>query len=444
MATPSTHRIPISRLLLRDYGMLLILLVLAALFSLLTLKPQSPVGAEAGRLVAQEIVKQHGSAAKVLIVGRDTAEDREFTAAAASALGKGGATIYGQVNGSASDARFALEKLVETGLPVDAIAANEVTAKWNVYDRFSEIGSAKCLTPQSYLWPDFLKLSNLLGVANQTAIYAIIAVGMTLVIITGGIDLSVGSLVALASVVTALLIRTYGGPAAGNATVALAVTAGISVCAGLGVFHGLVVTLGRVPPFVVTLGSMLTARGAARWLSEGRSIPELPASFLWLGGGKTFGIPHPIFLMVIAYLAAHWLMSRTVFGRYVYAIGGNPEAARLSGVPNRLILTLTYTLCGALAGLGGVILASQLGAGDPKFGNMYELEVIAAVVVGGTSLRGGQGKILGTLIGAFIIAVISNGMNLLGLDPDLQLIVLGGVLTLAVLLDAATRSGGRT
>jgi len=443
MATPSTHRIPISRLLLRDYGMLLILLVLAALFSLLTLKPQSPVGAEAGRLVAQEIVKQHGSAAKVLIVGRDTAEDREFTAAAASALGKGGATIYGQVNGSASDARFALEKLVETGLPVDAIAANEVTAKWNVYDRFSEIGSAKCLTPQSYLWPDFLKLSNLLGVANQTAIYAIIAVGMTLVIITGGIDLSVGSLVALASVVTALLIRTYGGPAAGNATVALAVTAGIGVCAGLGVFHGLVVTLGRVPPFVVTLGSMLTARGAARWLSEGRSIPELPASFLWLGGGKTFGIPHPIFLMLIAYLSAHWLMSRTVFGRYVYAIGGNPEAARLSGVPNRLILTLTYTLCGALAGLGGVILASQLAAGDPKFGNMYELEVIAAVVVGGTSLRGGQGKIFGTLIGAFIIAVISNGMNLLGLDPDLQLIVLGGVLTLAVLLDSVTRSGGR-
>jgi len=420
--------------------MLLILLALAALFSLLTLKPQSPVGLEAGRLVAQEIIKQHGTAAKVLIVGRDTAEDREFTAAAAASLGKNGATIYGQVNGSASDARFALEKLVETGLSVDAIATNDVTAKWNVYDRFPQIGSAKCVTPRNYLWPDFLKLSNLIGVANQTAIYAIIAVGMTLVIITGGIDLSVGSLVALASVVTALLIRGYGGPAASPLVVAFAVAAGIAVCAGLGVFHGLLVTLGRVPPFVVTLGSMLTARGAARWLSEARSIPELPASFLWLGGGKTLGIPHPIILMVVAYLIAHWLMSRTVFGRYVYAIGGNPEAARLSGVPNRLVLTLTYALCGALAGLGGVILASQLGAGDPKFGNMYELEVIAAVVVGGTSLRGGQGKIFGTLIGAFIIAVISNGMNLLGLDPDLQLVVLGSVLTLAVLLDAATRS----
>ena len=439
--TSSNHQSLIRHSLLRDYGMLLILLVLAGLFSLLTLKPQSPVGAEAGRLVAQEIIKLHGPSAKVLIVGRDTAEDREFTAAAASALGNGGATIYGQVNGSASDARFALEKLVETGLSVDAIATNEVTAKWNVYDRFPQIGAAKCVTPRSYLWPDFLKLSNLIGVANQTAIYAIIAVGMTLVIITGGIDLSVGSLVALASVITALLIRRYGGPDASQAAVALGVLAGISVCAGLGIFHGLLVTLGRVPPFVVTLGSMLTARGAARWLSEGRSIPELPASFVWIGGGKTLGVPHPIILMVVAYLIAHWLISRTVFGRYVYAIGGNPEAARLSGVPNRLVLTLTYTLCGALAGLGGVILASQLRAGDPKFGNMYELEVIAAVVVGGTSLRGGQGKIFGTLIGAFIIAVIGNGMNLMGLDPDLQLIVLGGVLTLAVLLDAATRSG---
>ncbi|MFM7561865.1 MAG: ABC transporter permease [Planctomycetota bacterium] len=438
--TSSTHKNRFRRSLLRDYGMLLILLALAALFSLLTLKPQSPVGLEAGRLVAQEIIKQHGTAAKVLIVGRDTAEDREFTAAAAASLGKNGATIYGQVNGSASDARFALEKLVETGLSVDAIATNDVTAKWNVYDRFPQIGSAKCVTPRNYLWPDFLKLSNLIGVANQTAIYAIIAVGMTLVIITGGIDLSVGSLVALASVVTALLIRGYGGPAASPLVVAFAVSAAIAVCAGAGVFHGLLVTLGRVPPVVVTLGSMLTARGAARWLSEARSIPELPASFLWLGGGKTLGIPHPIILMVVAYLIAHWLMSRTVFGRYVYAIGGNPEAARLSGVPNRLVLTLTYALCGALAGLGGVILASQLGAGDPKFGNMYELEVIAAVVVGGTSLRGGQGKIFGTLIGAFIIAVISNGMNLLGLDPDLQLVVLGSVLTLAVLLDAATRS----
>lgn len=425
---------------LRDYGMLLVLLLLAGLFSALTLKPQAPVGGEAGRLVAESILQRHGAEARVLVVGRDTAEDREFTAAAAAALKAAGATIYGQVNGSASDARFALEQVVSTGLELDAIAANDVTSKWNIYDRFATVGNSKCMTPRNYLWPDFLKLSNLLGVANQTSIYALIAIGMTLVIITGGIDLSVGSVLALAAVITALGLRDWGGGAgASHALVGLAIGVALAVCAAIGCFHGLLITLGKVPPFVVTLGTMLTARGLARWLSEGRSIPELPASFLWLGGGKTLGIPHPIFLMAAAYLAAHWLMSRTVFGRYVYALGGNPEAARLSGVPTRLVLTIVYTLCGLLAGLGGIVLASQLGAGDPKFGNMYELEVIAAVVVGGTSLRGGQGRIFGTLIGAFIIAVIGNGMNLLGLDPDLQLIVLGGVLTLAVLLDAATR-----
>jgi len=425
---------------LRDYGMLFVLLLLGGLFSWLTLKPQAPVGGEAGRLVANAILEQHGNSARVLIIGRDTAEDREFTAAAAAALKAAGATLYGQVNGSVSDARFALEQLVQTGLQLDAVAANEVTAKWNIYDRFAEVGSAKCVTPETYLWPDFLKLSNLLGVANQTSIYALIAIGMTMVIITGGIDLSVGSLLALASVVTALIIRDWGGGAVASPTiVALAIGLALASCAAVGSFHGLMITLGRVPPFVVTLGTMLTARGLARWLSGGRSIPELPASFLWLGGGKTLGIPHPILLMVGLYLAAHWLMSRTVFGRYVYALGGNPEAARLAGVPNTMVLTIVYTACGLLAGLGGVVLASQLGAGDPKFGNMYELEVIAAVVVGGTSLAGGQGKIFGTLIGAFIIAVIGNGMNLVGLDPDLQLVVLGGVLTLAVLFDALAR-----
>jgi ribose transport system permease protein len=439
MSNSIASRLPLAAWL-RDYGMLLVLLLLIGLFSWLTLKPQAPVGGEAGRMVANSILQQHGATARVLVVGRDTAEDREFTTAAATVLQAAGTTIYGQVNGSVSDARFALEQVVSTGLQLDAIAANEVTAKWNIYDRFPEVGSAKCVTPQTYLWPDFLKLSNLLGVANQTSIYALIAIGMTMVIITGGIDLSVGSLLALASVLTALVIRDWGGGAgASSAFVALGIAVALLVCGGFGAFHGLLITVGQVPPFVVTLGTMLTARGLARWLSAGRSIPELPATFLWLGGGKTLGIPHPILLMAGLYLAAHWLMSRTVFGRYVYALGGNPEAARLSGVPNQLVLTIVYTICGLLAGLGGVILASQLGAGDPKFGNMYELEVIAAAVVGGTSLRGGQGKIFGTLIGAFIIAVIGNGMNLLGLDPDLQLVVLGGVLTLAVLFDALAR-----
>jgi ribose transport system permease protein len=211
------------------------------------------------------------------------------------------------------------------------------------------------------------------------------------------------------------------------------------LCAIVGAFVGGTVTLFDLPPFIVTLATMMMAKGLALRLAQGRSIPELPNSFFWIGGGQTMGVPNPVWLMVILYLLAHIVMSRTVFGRYVYAIGGNDEAARLSGVPVKRVLLIVYTVCGALAGLGGIVLASQLEAGDPKFGLMYELEVIAAVVVGGTSLMGGSGKIFGTLIGAFIIAVIKNGMNLIGVEPFNQRIVLGAVLLAAVLLDQLKR-----
>ena len=202
------------------------------------------------------------------------------------------------------------------------------------------------------------------------------------------------------------------------------------------------ITAFRIPPFIVTLGMMMMASGLSFRLSKGHSIPELPPAFFWLGRGQTLGIPHPILLMIVLYLVAHVVMSRMVFGRYVYAIGGNAEAARLSGVPVKRVLLAVYTISGILAGLGGIVLTSQLSAGDPKFGSMYELEVIAAVVVGGTSLMGGQGKIFGTLIGAFIIAVIKNGMNLTDVDPFNQKIVLGAVLMTAVLLDTLKRRGG--
>ena len=200
------------------------------------------------------------------------------------------------------------------------------------------------------------------------------------------------------------------------------------------------ITTFRMPPFIVTLSMMLMASGLAFRLSDGTSVPELPTSFFWLGRGQTLGVPHPILLMILLYIIAHIVMSRMVFGRYIYAIGGNEEAARLSGVPVKRILLAVYTICGDLAGLGGVVLTSQL-FGDPKFGKTYELEVISAVVVGGTSLMGGQGKIFGTLIGAFIIAVIKNGMNLMDIHPFNQQIVLGAVLLGAVLLDTLKRKG---
>lgn len=427
----------------RDYGMIFVLLLLVGLFSMLTIKQQHPTGDAAGRQVGNLIVKQYGKDARVLIVTRDTAEDRAFAESAAKQLEASGAQVLNIVMGTARDARIAIEAILDAGGRIDAIAANDVTAKWTVYDRFPSVGSAKCVTPQPYTWPDFLKVSNILNVANQTAIYAIIAIGMTMVIVTAGIDLSVGSLVALGAVFSAIVVRDWGGgKEADVGAVMAACFAGIGVCALAGVFNGLMVTTFRIPPFIVTLSMMLMASGLAFRLANGRSIPELPQAFFWLGQGKMLGIPNPVLLMIILYGLAHIVMSWMVFGRYVYAIGGNEEAARLSGVPVKRVLLVVYTVCGALAGLGGIVLASQLNAGDPKFGLMYELEVIAAVVVGGTSLMGGQGRIFGTLIGAFIIAVIKNGMGLTNVDPFNQKIVLGALLLVAVLLDTLKRRSG--
>ncbi|HUS39438.1 MAG TPA: ABC transporter permease [Pirellulales bacterium] len=420
--------------------MVFVLLLLAGLFSALTVKQQHPSGAVAGRQVADQILGQHGESPAVLVVTRDTQLDREFAAAAVERLQSAGAIVVANVHGSPADVRNAIETAVENSQSIDVIAANDVTAKWTVYDDFPSVGRAKCVTPQSYYWPDFLKMTNLLGVANQTAIYAIIAIGMTMVIITAGIDLSVGSLVALASVCAALTIRDWGGGVdATPVAVVIGCLVGVLVCAAAGAFNGLMVSAFRIPPFIVTLAMMMMASGLAFRLSDGQSIPELPGVFSWLGRHHTLGIPNPVLLMVLLYILAHVVMSRMVFGRYVYAIGGNEEAARLSGVPVKRVLLAVYTICGALAGLGGIVLTSQLAAGDPKFGLMYELEVIAAVVVGGTSLLGGEGKIFGTLIGAFIIAVIKNGMNLTDVDPFNQKIVLGAVLLSAVLIDTLKR-----
>jgi ribose transport system permease protein len=425
--------------MLADYGMIFVLLALVLLFAVLTYAEQHPTGADAGRQVADRVLDEF-EAPSVLIVARDIREDREFTAAAQARLEDRGAKVIEVINGGPADARRAIEQALAAGKTIDAIVANDVTAQWTIYERYPEVGNARLRTPQPYYWPNFLKSTNLLSVANQTAIYAIIAIGMTMVIITAGIDLSVGSLVALASITAALVMRDLGGGhEASLASMLLGLGAGIGICALAGAFNGFMVTAFRIPPFIVSLAVMMMASGLAYRISAGRSIPELPNSFFWLGGQATVGIPNPVWLMIVLYIIAHVVMTRMAFGRYVYAIGGNEEAARLSGVPVVRILLAVYTISGALAGLGGVVLASQLKAGDPKFGLTYELEVIAAVVVGGTSLMGGEGKILGTLIGAFIIAVIKNGMNLIGVDPFNQKIVLGAVLLAAVLIDTLKR-----
>jgi ribose transport system permease protein len=425
----------------RDYGMIFVLVILCGIFSVLTIEEQHPTGKDAGREVADKILAQHGTTAKVVIVTRKTPQDLSFADAADKRLKSAGATVLANVNGIPIDVRSAIESLGPNA-KIDAIAATAATANWPVYDKIPGVGSEKCVTPYSYSWPGFLKVSNLLSVANATAIYAIIAIGMTLVIVTAGIDLSVGSLIALSAVCAATLIRDWGGGS--NASLAVVIASsltGIGICAIAGLFNGFMITAFRMPSFIVSLGMMMMANGLAYRLSEGESIPELPPSFFWLGGGVTFDIPNPVLLMIVLYAIAHVVLSRMVFGRYVYAIGGNEEVARLSGVPVKRVLLMVYTISGALAGLGGIVLASQLHAGDPKYGERYELEVIVAVVAGGTSLMGGYGKIFGTLIGAFIIAVIKNGLNYLNVDTFNQKIVLGAVLIIAVLLDTLKRRG---
>ena len=216
------------------------------------------------------------------------------------------------------------------------------------------------------------------------------------------------------------------------------------LCGAVGAFSGGMITVFGIPPFIVTLAMMLVGSGLAYILAKGQSVYQIPDSFVWLGRGADFlNIPNAVLLMLVLYAKAHVLMSRMKLGRYIYAVGGNREAARLSGVPVRRVLMFAYIASGVLAGLGGVIMASQLKSGSPIYGGMYELYVIAAVVVGGTSLSGGEGKMLGTLVGAFTIAVIQNGMNLTNVESYTQKVVLGLVILAAVLLDTLRHRGWR-
>ncbi len=433
-----------SRNLLRQfiahYGMVLVLLALMTGFSVLTIQPQRSTGGNVGESIADQIVTQFGTSAKVIIAVPGSEDDRAFAEAARARLESAGATVIATTTGSPIDARQALQNASDDGIAVDVIALTGTSAAWSVLDKFPDITIDRRVSPNTGSWPVFLKASNLIGVANQTAIYAVIAVGMTMVIISGGIDLSVGSLVALSSVIATIIIRENGGVSASTATVSIAFMIGILAAASAGAFNGIMITAFQLPPFIVTLAMMLIARGFAKRLSEFQSINTVPPSFRWLGNGSSFDVPNAILLMVALYLFTHFVMSRSVFGRHLYAIGGNAHAARLSGISVGKTTIIVYLICGALAGLGGILVSSRLNAGDPKYGTMYELEVISAVVVGGTSLLGGEGRVFGTLIGAFIIAVIRNGMNLMGINSDSQEIVLGAVLLLAVLLDHIKRT----
>lgn len=281
----------------------------------------------------------------------------------------------------------------------------------------------------SFLRPSFLNLANLVNLFRQISINGILAVGVTYVLLTGGVDLSLGSVVALSGVVAASFAHPH------QALSIVPVMVGIAAGALCGVANGIVVTRGRVAPFIATLGMMTAARGLALLLSGGMPVSNLSPSFTRLGGGSIFSVPLPILIFVAVAFLSWALLSQMRLGRYIYAVGGNENAARASGLHVRSVKTAAYTLCGALAGLAGVVLAARITTGQPNAGIGYELDAIAAVVIGGTSLNGGAGGIGGAVLGALLIGTINNGLDLLNVSSYYQQVLKGLIIVGAVWLD---------
>ena len=281
--------------------------------------------------------------------------------------------------------------------------------------------------------PVFLSADNLYNIGVQTSYTAVIAIGVTLVIITAGIDLSVGSVAALSGVVGVVLMAKAGVP------VVLAILGGILVGAACGLVNGLLVSVAGLNPFIATLGMLSVARGLVYIPTNAKSVFGVPDSFRLLGQGVIGSIPIPIIVVAVVAVAGYVVLARTKLGRYAYAMGSNREAARLSGIPIRRYLTVVYVISGALAGFGGMIASSQVASGQPNFGIGLELDAIAAAVIGGASLFGGQGTVVGTLIGAFLIALIRNGSVLLDVNIYYQQVIIGVVIWIAVLWDQYRR-----
>jgi ribose transport system permease protein len=315
--------------------------------------------------------------------------------------------------------------------------ARPLRLPWRILEALGPVAALLALTVLlAALCPDFRTVRNATSVAAQTANIAVMAIGQTFVIIGGGIDLSVGSVLALAGVAAALAM-----------TAGLGVPAGIAVgvvTAGLcGLINGLLVTRVRLAPFIVTLGMMGICRGAALQLTGAQPVFDLPPSFGWLGVGTVAGIPVRALVMVLVAVGASLVLSRTRFGRHTFAIGGNREAARLAGIPVARHVTVLFVVCGLLTGLAGVMESAQTGTGQPTAGEGYELDAIAAAVIGGTSLMGGEGSVFGSVVGAFIMAVLRNGFNLLDVSVHWRLIAIGGMIVLAATVDRLRR-GTRT
>lgn len=418
------------------YSMVLVLLGLCLFFSVMTVREQQPTPQEAVRQVWVELPapSQWGT----VVVASPSPEDQAFAIEFESAWKNAGVSSPEERVWVGNPQEIRKKILAQKDQPIEIVLAPGAR-DWVLFEDIETKFPDQKVSVKKIggsLWPNFLKRQNLINVVNRIVEIGILAVGMTLVILTGGIDLSVGSLIALASVVTTVLIRDYfGGIDANGQSVILAGLAGIAVCGVCGLFNGCMIVGFKIPPFIATLAMMMIASGIAFMISKGQSIDQVPSFFVWLGRGHWVGIPTAVWLMLLIFAFAHSVMTLTTYGRSIYAIGGNEVAARLCGVRVDWIMVATYGISGLLAGLGGLVMASRLGTGDAKYGLMYELYVIAAVVVGGTSLRGGYGSMFGTLVGALIIAVIENGMNLMQIDSYAQKVVFGSIILLAVLID---------
>lgn len=283
------------------------------------------------------------------------------------------------------------------------------------------------------LSPHFLSVSNLMNVVRQMSVTTIVAVGMTFVIISGGIDLSVGAIVAFSGVMAATVLASTSSPV-------LAVLTGIAIGTAAGLVNGFVTAKFKIAGFITTLAAMQAFRGLGYIVTDGSPVPAQNPSFTILGVGYALGVPIPVWIMIIVVALGVVLLRKTRFGRYTYAVGGNDVAARWTGLPVAKTVAGVYVLTGALAGLAGVILTARLGSGQPSAGTGLELDAIAAVVLGGTSLTGGRGKISGTVIGCVLVAVLSNGLTLLNISSYWQMLIKGLIIVIAVILDTRARA----
>lgn len=280
--------------------------------------------------------------------------------------------------------------------------------------------------------PYFLTTTNLSAVVRQTAVINIMALGMTLIIVSGGIDLSVGAILAFSGTVGAMAM-------AGGQPVWVGCIIGLLCGLGWGFINGFFTTWLKIPPFIVTLGTLGIARGVTLIISGGLPVVGLPKELAFLGEGTLFGVPFVLVVLILSAVITHVILHQTKLGRYTYAIGSNVHAAVYAGIPVSRYTVAVYAISGALCGLASMIETSRLMTGQPTAGQGYELQVIAAVVIGGGSLTGGEGSVIGTLIGAFIMGLLANGSDLLGINPYWQQAIIGGIIILAVALDEARK-----